>query len=89
MPITTTTLPSFPIALSAPFAGQGEWTFRFYGGPLDGAISPQELTVVLRRLDLTKWWINRTLTRLYFVHAIDRDNHFLHVAHTVNPWMGG
>lgn len=88
MPITSNKVP-FPEALSAPFAGRGEWTFKFYGGILDGAASEQDLSLVLRRLDFTKWRINRHSTVLYVIHAIDRANSLILVAHSANPWVGG
>lgn len=87
MPFTTNSVP-YPVALSAPFAGRGIWTFRFYGGALDGAKSEQELELVLRRLDYTKWRISRTSVVLYYVHAIDRTNRQILVAYSTTPWLG-
>lgn len=80
---------SYPVALSAPFAGRGTWTFRFFGGCLDGASSEQELELVLRRLDYTKWKVNRTTSVIYCIHAIDSTNLQLLVAYSANPWVGG
>lgn len=88
MPFTSNAC-SFPAALSAPFAGRGTWTFKFFGGILDGATSEQELELVLRRLDYTKWRVNRHTTVVYVVHAIDRPNLQLLVAYSANPWAGG
>lgn len=88
MPITSNKVP-FPEALSAPFAGRGTWNFKFFGGILDGATSEQDLELVLRRLDYTKWRVNRHSTVLYVIHAIDRSNGLILVAHSANPWVGG
>lgn len=78
--------PEFPRELSVPFAGRGNWRFRFNGGPFDGGASYQETDCVIRVGDRQKWTRGTSRPAVYNVTAINAHDRTIYLQYAKTPW---